>query len=113
MGENGHSAHSTHVPKWQMAGTKHHDPASYTCDGSSAYLQERGTLRGLDFIDRDDPTCDGLARRVIEVARVAPMDAAAISDLTLFSCDPRGAPKSFEADVGRLWLISLPEQGAK
>jgi len=48
VGENGHNAHRTHVPKWQMAGTKHHDPASYTCNGSSAYLQDRGTLRRLD-----------------------------------------------------------------
>ena len=81
----------------------------------TARLAFERTLRRLDFIDRDDPTCDGLARRVIEVTRVGPMDAAAISDLTLrgLLAATHAEPKSFEADVGGLWLTSLPEQGAK
>ena len=40
------------MPKWQLAGTKHHGPVSYRCNGSSSYLLDRGTLFGLDLARR-------------------------------------------------------------
>ena len=48
-GAKAHTTCPSRVPKWQMAGTKHHRPVSYRCNGSSAYLRDRGTLFGLDW----------------------------------------------------------------
>lgn len=47
------------------------------------------TLRKLDLVDRNDPVCEIVARRVVEIGASAPLNALAIAEIASKQMDPR------------------------
>ncbi len=58
-------------------------------------LAFNATLRKLNLIDRTDPICEIVARKVIEVGSSGVTNALAISEIALKELDPRRGPAGF------------------
>jgi hypothetical protein len=65
-----------------------HDCPAPTDEVSQLYAAYRKTLRGLCLVDRDDPVCEIVARRVIEISRTGVRDPKQISRMAIeqFDC---------------------------
>ncbi len=58
-------------------------------------LAFNATLRKLNLIDRSDPICEIVARRVIEIGSSGVTNALAISEIALKELGPRRSPAGF------------------
>lgn len=47
------------------------------------------TIRQLDLVDRNDPICEIVARKVIEIVEGGTMSEVAITEMALKELDPR------------------------
>jgi hypothetical protein len=55
-------------------------------------LAFNNTLRKLNLVDRNDPICEIVARKVIEIAASGVTNAVAISEIALRQLAPQSAP---------------------